>query len=114
MAKIVLHKDLADGRWNKLTLTEQMANIYSEVGRAGRYYKRDQDRFYGAVGRALELFDLTIEDKRWRGRVREIGRVKALFCDAVLGGQEFGSSIQDVEKYLLPFALLSRAKNGAS
>jgi len=28
---MIIHKDLADGRWNKFSLEEQLANVGSEV-----------------------------------------------------------------------------------
>jgi len=34
--KKILHKELAAGKWFKLSLAEQMANIGSEVSRAGK------------------------------------------------------------------------------
>lgn len=90
-----------------MSLAEQLANIGSEVGRASRWQDKDFKLFQGAVGRALELFDLTLEDSRWRGRLQEIGRLKELFCDGALGGSEYGTSLSGLEKYFLPFANLA-------
>lgn len=104
----VLHKELAAGRWFKLSLVEQLANIGSEVSRARKWQKKDENIFWGAVERALELFDLTFTDHRWRGRLQEIGRVKELFCDAITGGKEYGSSLQDLERYFLHFVFAAR------
>ena len=105
-----IHKELALGRWHTLSLAEQLGNIGSEVGRAWRAQGQDEVRFRGAVDRALELFDLTLADPRWRGRLREIGRAYEVFCDAVLGGTEYGSSLADLERYFMQFALAARRK----
>lgn len=86
-----------------MSLVEQVANIGSEVGRAAKWQKRDEKTFNGAVARALELFDLTLEDSRWRGRLLEIGRLKEVFCDGVLGGQEYETNLSDFENYFYPF-----------
>lgn len=103
-----LHKKLASGRWFQLSLAEQLANIGSEVSRARKWQGKDENIFWGAVERALELFDLTLEDQRWRGRLREIARVREVFCDAILGGKNYQTSLKDLERYFLPFALSTR------
>lgn len=104
----LLHKELARGKWFKLSLAEQMANIGSEVSRAGKWQGKDENIFWGAVERTLELFDLTLEDKRWRRRLREIARVREVFCDAVLGGKEYGSSLEGLEQYFFFFTVAAQ------
>ena len=104
------HKELAAGGWQKFTLMEQMANIGSEVGRARKWQEKDKKLFQGAVERALELFDLTLEDPRWRGRLREITRAREVFLDSVFGGEEYGSSLKNEERYFTQFAITSRKK----
>lgn len=108
MTKQFLHKDLAAGRWFEFSLMEQMGNIGSEVSRARRAQKTNPGRFNKAVERALELFDLTLSDSRWYGRLKEIGRAREVFCDAISGGQEYKSSLIDLEKYFDQFALAAR------
>lgn len=98
------HKKLAAGRWFEFSLIEQMGNIGSEVSRAERWQGIDENLFRGAVERALELFDLTIEDSRWRGRKFEIARAREVFCDAVYGGKLYKSSLKDLTKYFDQFA----------
>ena len=96
-----------------MSLAEQLGNIGSEVYRAGKQQNIDKNLFDKAVARALELFDLTLSDKRWKGRLREIGRARDVFCDAVLGGKEYGSNFQDIQKYFDYFgiAAMSRAQH---
>lgn len=106
--KQFIHKELAEGTWFRLSLTEQLGNIGSEVGRAAYAQGKDGHRFHQAVERALDLFDLTLEDKRWRGRLREIARAREVFCDAVYGGKEYGASLTDLDRYFLQFALAAR------
>lgn len=103
------HRELAEGRWHTFTLAEQMGNIGSEVSRARLSQGKDQERFLAARDRALELFDLTLMDPRWRhGRIREIGRARETFCDAVFGGKEYGSTLDGIQKYFDQFALAAR------
>src|SRR2546426_10790866 len=75
------HAALATGRWSTLTLAEQLANVGSEVERTITAWEADRsDRFDRALTRALELFDLTARDDRWRWpRRREILRAREEF-----------------------------------
>lgn len=101
----LIHKNLASGKWGTLSLIEQMGNIGSEVSRAGRWQGKDEKLFQGASERALELFDLTLEDPRWHGgRLREIARSREVFCDAISGGKEYNSSLESLNRYFLNFA----------
>ena len=94
-------------RWWSLSLAEQFGNIGSEVGRAAKWQGKDENSFWGAVTRALELFDLTQSDKRWNKRILEINRAKELFADAVLGGSEYKTTLGDLEKYFMQFAMVA-------
>lgn len=106
-----LHKNAAEGRWQRMSLAEQLANIGSEVGRAAKWQGKDEKTFYGAVTRALELFNFTLEDKRWESsKLLEIGRLKEVFCDGVLGGKEYGTILSNLENYFLPFMNLTARK----
>jgi hypothetical protein len=104
-----VHKNLAAGGWAKFSLAQQMGNIGSEVSRAEKWRNKDEKNFNGAVERALELFDLTLEDSRWLGRRREINRAREVFCDAVLGGKEYGSELKNLIPYFDWFALAANA-----
>jgi hypothetical protein len=103
------HLELAEESWAKFSLPEQLANIGSEVSRAMRA-KGNQARYWGAVSRALDLFYLTIKDPRWKGRLKEILRVRELFCAAALGSTEFNTTLEDLDKYFHYFALLARSR----
>ena len=102
------HLESARASWAKFSLVEQMANIGSEVSRALQA-KDNQARYLGAVTRALDLFYITIEDPRWKGRLREILRVRELFAAAALGSDEFKTSLEDLDRYFDCFAWLARA-----
>lgn len=75
----VQHQDLGAGRWQTLSLAEQLGNIGSEVSRALRWRERNADLARGALHRALELFDLTLADPRHVAappRLREIASAR--------------------------------------
>jgi hypothetical protein len=103
------HRDLAAGRWGKLSLAEQLGNVGSEVGRMLRWKSRDERLATGAFERALELLDLTLADPRWRDRLREIARARELLCDAATGGTEYGTTLEDLDRYFLAFAVAARS-----
>ncbi len=102
------HPDLAAGRWSHFSLAEQLANVGSEVGRMVRWRERDPRLMSRAFDRALDLLVLTLSDPRWRTRLREIARVRELLCDATLGKPEYGTTLQDLDRYLLAFAVAAR------
>lgn len=107
----VLHRSLAAGRWSKMTLLEQLANIGSEVGRAVRAKETgNQERLERALERALELFDLTLEDARWKGRRREICRAREVVCDYVGGDNRHRSTGPSLDAYFLSFAVAARLR----
>jgi hypothetical protein len=56
----------------------------------------------------LELLDLTLADLRWRDRRREIARARELLGDAATGGREYGSTLEDLDRYFLAFAVAAR------
>lgn len=106
----IQHQQLVKGGWQRFSLMEQLGNIGSEVSRALKWQGKDEKLFNNAVDRALELFDLTLDDVRWRGRQQEIGRAREVFLDAVLGGKEYGSDLKDLERYFYHFAYASRLR----
>ena len=97
------HRELAAGRWERLSLAEQLANVGAEVGRMRRPRGAT-----GALERALELLDLTLADARWQGRRKEIARARELLCDAADGGLEYGTALEDLDRYFLAFAVVAR------
>jgi len=62
------------------------------------------------VERALELFDLTLEDSRWLNRKGEIARAREVFCDAIYGGKLYKSSFEDLTRYFDQFAFAAAKK----
>lgn len=104
-----IHKDLANGRWNELSLVEQMANIGSEVGRTIKWKnKGDEKLSSSALDRALELADLTIDDPKNIDRLKEITRMREVLVDYFLCDNIYGSSDINLEKYFYAFGYAAR------
>lgn len=103
------HSGLVD-RWRSLTLLEQMANVGSEVERSIRAHESGhQERLERALARALELFDLTAADERWRGpRRREILRAREEVCRLFFDGDVPPGSSRGLRRYFLEFAVAAR------
>jgi len=108
------HAALATGRWNTLTLAEQLANVGSEVDRAvAAWATQRSDRFERALTRALELFDLTAADERWRGaRRREVLRAREEFCRLFFDDESAPGAVGTLREYFLRFAVLARRQAG--
>jgi hypothetical protein len=108
------HAELAAGRWRALTLAEQLAHVGSEVDRAIVAWEGQRpDRFDKALDRALELFDLTAGDDRWRGhRRREILRSREEFCRLFFDDHVPPGAARTLRDYFLRFAVLARRRSG--
>ena len=107
----VQHRDLAAGRWWELTLAEQLGNIGSEVSRAARWTGRNPAMAQGALYRALELFDLTLDDPRLRAsppRLREIARAREVVADFFAGRNEYNSTAESLQRYFDAYATAAR------
>jgi hypothetical protein len=102
------HRQLAAGGWQALALAEQLANVGAEVGRVRRRRGPETSTATAAFERALELLDLTLADPRWRGRRKEIARARELLCDAALGGEQYGETLEKMDRYFLAFAVAAR------
>jgi len=107
---MTIHVGLAAGRWAALSLPEQLANVGSEVDRAiAAWTSRRADRFDRALARALELFDLTARDDRWRGhRRREILRSREEFCRLFFDAESPAGAARTLSAYFLAFVVLAQ------
>ena len=105
----VQHKDLASGRWQTLSFPEQMANIGSEIERTISWKQKGNREYQRlAFDRALELLDLTIEDKNNRSRLREIVRVREALADFFAFDNDYNSTSRQWQNYFLSFAYAAR------
>jgi hypothetical protein len=106
-----LHPELAAGRWHTMSLAEQLGNVGSEYERALRWKEKGNARYFeGALGRLLELLDLTITDPRWRNhRLKELCRLREFICDELCNDVREFPDPRDLRKYFFLFALAARA-----
>jgi hypothetical protein len=106
------HKELAEGRWFKLDLIHQLANIGSEVQRAITWRERNNHYSRKALQRALELLELTLSDKKNKkySRLKELTRLKELLLDFFYADNGFSCSDEFFKRYFYAFAYASRNK----
>ncbi len=98
-----IHQKLASGKWQKLSLMLQLANIGSEVHRMITWQKKKKEYADLAFERALKLLDLTIEDPKNIKRLKELTRIREILADYYFGENEYNFSSQSWQNYFLPY-----------
>ncbi len=105
-----IHKDLAMGRWFQMTAMEQLGNIGSEVARSLQWHqKKETENRNKAIGRMLDLIDLTVRDPKWINRLRELLRTREVLCDYFFGNNQYSISEEDIVKEFLYYGIAARA-----
>jgi len=103
------HQAMANGKWMRMTLAQQMANIGSEVFRAIKSKSRNDDKSAElAFERALELFDLSLQDNKNLKRFVEIARARETFVDFFKYNNQYNQNEKSVNNYFLSFNYLAR------
>ena len=88
--------------WKKLSLAEQMGNIGSEFH---RWQNTKSDKSFEEV---LSLLDLTIADKRWSQKLRELTRLREVICDIAQGAKLYDANPETLDQYFLDFGMIAR------
>lgn len=105
----IQHTNLASGRWQEFSFFEQMANIGSEAERAIKWRNKNNPEYAEkAFERALELFDLTVEDNKNSQRLKEILRAREIFADFFAGGNTYHSTDKQWQNYFYAFNFAAR------
>ena len=103
------HKKLAAGKWNSLSLIQQLANIGSEVERTISWNKKGNNLYSKrAFWRCLELIDITLTDQKNKLRLRELTRLREVLVDYFIGDNQYSSSDELWQKYFLAFNYAAR------
>jgi hypothetical protein len=99
------HGDIYE-RWSRMTFSEQMLNIGSEVSRALKWKDKKEKRSELAFYRALELFHFTVRSLYSTGyghRIKELGRAKEVLYDYLYGDNVYKSTEKSLLKYYNDF-----------
>jgi len=100
---------MSEENWHNKSLAWQLGNIGSEILRAiNREKIGDTSGRQNALERALELIDFTLSDKNHLQRLKEIVRLRELVADNYVNAGYYQVSLNDLQNYLLPFAILAR------
>ena len=92
-----------------MSFVEQMAHIGSEVDRALNWKSKNNAAYSEkAVGRALELLDLSLESTQEFPRLKELARTREALVDYFLGSNQYQSSENVWRKYFLSFTIAFR------
>lgn len=105
----IQHSKLQDGRWQKLSLMEQLANVGSEVERAIRWKTKNNSHYSQlAFSRALELIDFSLADKKNTTRLLEITRLREVLVDYFFGNNTYASTDEKWQRYFYSFTFAVR------
>ena len=97
-------------RWAQLSIYEQLGNVSSEVGRAINATRAGKEkRAQGAIDRAVDLLDATIEVliQQKSPRVKEVLRAREEFLRLFYDGT-FDEDADNIAKYFNLFAIAAR------
>jgi hypothetical protein len=98
-------------RWAKLSIFDQMGNIYSEVGRS--FNARRQNNSHdcqAAINRAVSLFDETIDAliAQKSPKAKEVLRAKEEYLRTINDSHASQERISSLDRYFLQFAVAAR------
>lgn len=89
-----IFKELSQERWNTFSIVKQLANVGTDIDRAIQWKKQGNIEYsQKSFEAALELLAMTIIDPKNKGcRRRELARVRELFIDYFMYGNEYATS----------------------
>ena len=109
----MIHKGLAAGRWFKLSLMEQLANVGSDVERTIQWRKKENAEYsQKAFDRVLELLHLTIADPKNKKRLKEIVRTREALIDYFVYDNEYNSTDEFWQDYFYSFNYAAALRRG--
>jgi hypothetical protein len=110
---VIIHKELAAGRWFNLSLMEQLANIGADVDRVIRWKQKGNLEYsQKALDRVLELISLTLADPKNKGRLKEVARARELLIDYFLYDNEYNSTDKFWQDYFFNFNYIVALQRG--
>ena len=109
MQENIYHKELSAGKWFSFSLSLQLADVGSEIGRAINWRnKNNLELSQGAFERGLELLDLTILDIKNRKQLRELLLLREFLADYFCFGNTYKSTEAQWNNYFISFNYLAR------
>lgn len=110
---MIMHKELAAGRWFEFSLVEQLANIGSDIERTIQWKRKGEPELSRqAFERALELLYLTVEDPKNRKWLKEILRTREALIDHFVYDNEYQTTDEIWQKYFFDFCWAAAIRRG--
>lgn len=98
-------------RWEQLSFAQQLGHIGSELSRARHWEARnDSLSREKALARALELLDLSLDDDRWKSRLKEVARLREIVSAWFSGHTEYEITPEVLEGYCTLFTFYGDRK----
>jgi len=94
-----------------MSIYEQLANIWAEVGRSiNNKNSWNIQRFDESIQRAYELFDMSIDDKKFRNtpKLKEILMIKELVWDYFFWDNEYKSDKNFFDRYFFEISVIAQ------
>ncbi len=105
-----IHYNLAQGKWFQMTAMEQLGNIGSEIERSLKWHAKNEfENRDKAIDRMLDLIDLTVQDPKWKYRLKELLRTREVVCDYFFGNNTYLISPDTLRKEFLYYGIAARA-----
>jgi|SRR5690606_3418191 len=97
------HSDALLEKWSTLSLSEQLANVGSEVSRATKWQTKNKDIADRAYERMLELLNATISHQKKGSVLKELTRLRELMNSSYY--EESQVALAEFNSYFIPFAV---------
>lgn len=111
LGHIKFHKDIYESwRWFEMSIYEQLANIGAEVGRSlNNQISWNKERFNESILRTYELFDMSIDDKKFRKtpHLKEILMIRELVSDYFFSDNEYKSDKIFFDRYFFEMSVIA-------
>lgn len=106
------HQELADGKRHQMSIMEQLWNVWSEVSRSlSSYQNNNLTRFQPAFERMLELFSLSLSDKRRDyPKRKEIARLKEYILDYFVWDKQYWQTPENIMKDFNYYGIVANRK----
>ena len=93
---------------------EQVGHIGIEVARARHWDERNRVHYRdSSLECVLQLVDLTLRFESKPGRLYEMGIFRNVIQDILDGTRQYGCSLESLERFCMPFAILARTRETA-
>ncbi len=112
--KKIIHSTLAEGRWFKFSVLEQLANVGCDVDRTIQWRNKGNLEYsHDAFERAIELLDFTIADpKHKNGTLKELLLVRECLIDYFMYDNVYSSTDKFWQDYFYQFNYAAALQRG--